>query len=172
MKARSLNIESATRNKLFYFVATTVVYRRDDSRCLIMKRDNREKVHPGKWGILGGKLEWSDLDLTQSTRMNGEVHDFFNIAENLLAREALEEANIHIEKDIHYIKSLGFVRPDGIPVVMIEFACAYESGNVIPEKGSFTDFAWVNDKEVKTYDCIEGIKDEVNMTISIFKDLA
>ena len=60
MPASKISIENAKKDKLFYFVANVVVYRESDGRCLILKRSEREKVHPGKYAIPGGKLEWED----------------------------------------------------------------------------------------------------------------
>ena len=169
MKTKKISIKNAKKNKLFYFVATVVVYRKKDKRCLILKRDKREKVHPGKYSVLGGKLEWKDLDMKHPTRMNGDVFDFENAVENLLIREVKEEAGITIYSKFMYIHSVAFIRPDGIPVIMVEFAAQYKSGKVIPEKGAFTDFAWVTAKEVLQYECIEGIQEEVKKTIELFK---
>ena len=76
MKAKEISLKEAKQNKLFYFVANVVIYRAKDKRCLILKRDEREKVHPGKYAVPGGKLEWSELDLKKPTRMNGDVFDF------------------------------------------------------------------------------------------------
>ena len=36
------------------------------------------------------------------------------------------------------------------------------------EEGSFTDYAWVDEKEVDNYDCIEGIQEEVKEAIRLF----
>lgn len=168
MPAAKISLENAKQEKLFYFVANVVVYREADGRCLILKRDMREKVHPGKYAVPGGKLEWKDMDLTHPTRMNGEVIDFENAVEDLLKRETMEEAGIEIEGDLKYINSVAFVRPDGIPVMLVKFAAKYKSGEVKPEQGGFTDFAWVNRDEVDSYDCIQGIKDEVKKTIELF----
>lgn len=169
MRAKKISIEKAKGNKLFYFVANAVVYREKDRRCLILRRDEREKVHPGKWGMPGGKLEWENLNLKKPTRMNGDVIDFENAIEDLLVREAQEEAGIKIYKKLYYINSVAFVRPDGIPVVLVKFAVKYKNGKVKPEEGGFTDFAWVNEKEAKKYDCISGVKEEVKETIKIFR---
>ena len=168
MPADKISIDEAKKDKLFYFVANVVIYRESDGRCLILKRDEREKVHPGKYAVPGGKLEWKNLDITKPTRMNGEVIDFENAVEDLLKREVFEEAGIEIDRDLEYINNVAFVRPDGIPVVLIKFAARYKSGEVIPEKGGFTDFAWVNEIEVENYDCILGVKEEVRKTIELF----
>jgi len=100
--------------------------------------------------------------------MNGDVLDFENAVEDLLAREVFEEAGIEIEHDLSYINSVAFVRPDGIPVVLVKFAAKYKSGEVKLEEGGFTDHSWVDAKEVKDYDCIEGVCQEIEKTISLF----
>ena len=156
------------KDKLFYFVANVVVYRESDKKCLILKRDNREKVHPGKYAVPGGKLEWRNLDINNPTRINGDVLDFENSVEDLLKREVFEEAGIKIEDDIVYMNSVAFIRPDEIPVVLIKFAARYKSGEIKLEKGAFTDHAWVDEEEVKKYPCIKGIPEEVEKTIEIF----
>lgn len=172
MSAEKISLEKAKQNKLFYFVANVVVYRESDGRCLILKRHEREVVHPGKWGVIGGKIEWEDMDLTHPKRVQNEVLDFPDAVEDLLAREAKEEAGIEISRDLMYINSVSFVRPDGIPVVMIKFAAKYVSGEVTPEPGAFTDYAWANEEEVKNYSCIEGVSEEVAVAIKQFLDSA
>ena len=168
MSAENISIEHAKKNKLFYFVANVVVYRERDGKCLILKRDEREKVHPGKYAVPGGKLEWDDLDLDSPTRMNGDVIDFEDAIEDLLVRETREEAGIEIETDLKYINNVAFVRPDGIPVILVKFAAKYKSGDVVLEEGAFTDYAWVDEHEVDAYRCIQGVPEEVKKTISLY----
>ena len=168
MPAEKISTAQAKSDKLFYFVANVVVYRKEDGRCLILKRDEREKVHPGVYAVPGGKLEWGDLDIKHPTRMNGEVIDFENAVEDLLAREVYEEAGIEIASDLHYINSVAFIRPDGIPVVLVKFCAMYTSGEVVLEEGAFTDHAWVNAEEIGQYKTIDGIKDEVRHAIHFF----
>src|SRR3989344_2156219 len=157
MPASKISIDNAKKDKLFYFVANVVVYRDSDKRCLILKRDEREKVHPGRYGVPGGKLEWENLPIYKPTRVNGDVLDFENAIEDLLKREAREEAGIEIGDEFFYINSVAFVRPDETPVILVKFAGKYKSGDIVLEKGSFTDYKWVNAEEVKQYDCIDGI---------------
>mgnify|MGYP001573197496 CR=1 FL=1 len=85
-----------------------------------------------------------------------------------MRREVREEAGIEIEDGLQYINSVAFVRPDGIPVVLVKFSAKYKSGDVVLEKGAFTDYAWVNADEVKKYECIDGICEEVAKTIALF----
>ena len=168
MPASEISIENAKRDKLFYFVVNAIVYRESDQRCLLLKRSETEKVHPGKYGTPGGKLEWKDLDLKNPSRMNGDVIDFENALEALLKREILEEAGIEVFEEIEYINSVAFVRPDGIPVMLVKFAAKYKSGEVVLEKGAFSDFAWANVQEAKALDCIDGIPEEIAKSIAIF----
>lgn len=168
MKAEKISIDYAKKEKLFYFVANVVVYRESDKRCLILKRDDREKAHPGKYAVPGGKLEWADLDMSKPSRMNGDIYDYEDAIEKLLQRETLEEAGVEIENDFKYLNNVAFIRPDETPVVLVKFAAKYRSGEVKLEEGAFTDFAWVDGTEVDQYDCIDGIADEVKKTIRIF----
>lgn len=168
MPTKAISTESAKSDKLFYFVANVVVYHESDKKCLILKRHSREKVHPNKWAVPGGKLEWGDFDLENPTRMNGDVIDFENAIEKLLRRETLEEAGIEIQDYLEYINSVFFVRPDGIPEILVRFAAKYKEGEVSLEEDAFTDFAWVDEDEVMKCDCIEGVKDEVKKTMKIF----
>jgi len=168
MPATAISLTAAKTNKLFYFVANVVVFRPSDARCLILKRSDNEKVHPGLYAVLGGKLEWQDLDINNPTRLNGDVLDYQDAVENLLVRETQEEAGITISQELKYINSVAFIRPDGIPVVLVKFAAKYLSGHVKLEQGSFSDYAWVNQFEITNYQCIKGIADEVTKTIELF----
>lgn len=169
MPATKISLENAKKEKLFYFVANVVVYRPSDKRCLILKRDMREIVHPGRWAVPGGKLEWADCDLAHPTRMNGDVIDFEHAVEDLLVRETREEAGIEIARELTYLDSVAFVRPDETPVILLFFASTYLSGDVVPERGSFTETAWVNAEEIQNYPCIDGVPDEITKTITHFQ---
>jgi 8-oxo-dGTP pyrophosphatase MutT (NUDIX family) len=167
MPADKIRLDTAKKDKLFYFVANVVVYRKSDQRCLILKRSDDEKVHPGKYCVPGGKLEHINLDIQNPTRLNGDVLDFENAVEDLLAREVKEETGIEIESKIHYINSVAFVRPDGIPVILVKFTTNYKNGDIVLEP-SFTDHAWVTAEEVTKYDCIQGIYEEIKQATNLF----
>ncbi|HYD02969.1 MAG TPA: NUDIX hydrolase [Alphaproteobacteria bacterium] len=165
---QKISIEKAKKDKLFYFVANVIVYR-DDGRCLILKRSDKEVAHPGKYCVPGGKLEWSDYDINNPTRINGNILDYEDAVEKLLIREVKEEAGIIIDKHFKYINSIGFIRPDEVPAILLKFAARYVSGEIILEKGSFTDYAWVNSEEIKEYSCIKGVPEEIEKTIELFR---
>ncbi len=167
MPATKISLDNAKPEKLFYFVANVVVYRPSDGRCLLLKRSEREKAHPGKYGVLGGKLEWKDLPIDRPTRLNGDVLDFEHAVEDLLAREAKEEAGITIEPNLTYIDSVAYIRPDETPSILVKFAAIYKSGEIVLEEDAFSDFAWINADEVDALDCIDGIPDEIKQTIKL-----
>ena len=127
MQAKKISLEKAKQDKLFYFVANVVIYREEDGRCLILKRDEREIAHPGRWAVPGWKLEWNDMPIDKPTRVNGDILDFENAVEDLLVRESKEEPNVDIETTLHYINSVAFIRPDNVPVVLVKFATRYVS---------------------------------------------
>lgn len=170
MRAEKISIEQAKPNKLFYFVTGATIYRASDGRCLIMKRSDRETVHPGKWANAGGKLEHDDLDLNNPSSIDGDVVVFEDAIPRLLGREALEESGLEIDGNERYVGSKVFVRPDGVPVVLIKFGVKYKDGDVKLEQDAFTEFAWANAEEVKEYDCIDGVAEEVAATIKAFSN--
>lgn len=169
MPAKQISLERAKQDKLFYIVANVIIY--DQRKCLILKRSQREKVHPGKYCVPGGKLEWKNLPIDNPTRRNDDVLDYENAVEELLFREVKEEAGIEIDLSggLKYINSVAFIRPDGIPVVLVKFAARYKSGEVKLEENSFDSYAWVDASEVKKYNCIKGIPEEIDAAIKMFK---
>lgn len=162
-----ISIEKAKSNKLFYFVVTGTIYHPEKKKCLILQRSVKEITHPGLWGVVGGKLEWQDLEDNPPTRQNFDVTDWEGLVEKLLVREAKEEASLKIG-DFKYLDSVVFIRPDKVPAVCIKLAAKYLSGQVkiAPE---FDSFAWVDSQEVKSYQTIQGIDKEVAKTISLYE---
>jgi NADH pyrophosphatase NudC (nudix superfamily) len=102
-------------------------------------------------------MEWSDLD---QQSVHGAV-------EKLLAREVKEESGLTIDTTLTYLGSVGFIRPDGTPVITPMFCARYLEGDVVLEENSFTDYAWVNAAEVGNYDCLGGVADEIRKAIHL-----
>jgi ADP-ribose pyrophosphatase YjhB (NUDIX family) len=161
-----ISLDNAKQHKLFYFVITGTIYNPQFKKCLILQRSKKEKAHPSLWGVVGGKLEWEDLQNNKPTRQNHDILDWDDLIEKLLKREALEESGLEVG-ELKYLDNVVFLRPDHIPVVCFKFAVKYLGGEVkiAPE---FDDFAWVDRDEVKKYQCIEGIGQEVAKTINLF----
>lgn len=143
-------------DKTHYVVVTGIISK--EGKYLIAKRANWEKAFPNKWTVPGGKLQASDYkDLPKDTKSG----QWYNICENLLKREVMEEVNLKI-KNIKYVASLVFVRPDKIPVLVISMSADYNSGEIkLPV--DLTDHAWVSLEESKKYDLIDGIYEEIEM---------
>ena len=143
------------RNLLHYIVVTGILVR--DGIFLITKRADWEKAFPGKWTFPGGKFEVLDYALRQK---DTEDH-WYNVLEDLLRREVLEEVGLKI-KNIGYVTSLVYIRDDKIPCLIISLCAEPELDNVrlCP---ALTDFVWVDLEEAKNYDLIEGIYEELEI---------
>lgn len=166
--ATEVSLRAAKKEKLFYVVATAVIVRSSDQRALILKRSGREVAHPGRWGVVGGKLEWSVFRENPPTRVNGNVLDWEHGIEDLLAREAQEEAGVSIDtSDLRYLDSVAFLRPDGVPTACVKFAVRATSDDVRINPEDFDGFAWVNESEIDRYPCIDGIPSEVRRGIRL-----
>lgn len=156
-----ISVEEAKKDKLFYVTANAVIVRENDGRCLILKRSEREKVYPDKWTIVGEKIEHQDLDISNPSRQEGDVAVFVDPIQRILERGAMEEAGIKIKSNSEYIADRAIIRPDGIPVIVLVYKAFYDNGEVKPQEGDFTDYAWVNAEELANYDCIAGIIEDI-----------
>lgn len=143
--------------KAHYVVATCIVVK--NGKYLLTKRADWEKAFPGKWTVPGGKLESKDYIDTSYDTVVGK--QWYNICERLVKREVREEAGIEI-KNIGYVTSLTFIRPDGIPTLIISLYGDYDSGEVKLSE-DMTSYAWVSFEEAKNYDLIDGIYEEIEM---------
>ena len=143
-------------NKAHYVVSTGIIVK--DGKYLIAKRSDKEKAFPGKWTVPRGKLEVSDY---KNRPQDTNAGQWYNICEDILKRETLEEVGLQI-KNIIYITSLVFIRPDNIPTLVISLAAQYAGGEV-KLCDELTDYAWVSLEEAKNYDLIDGILEEIEM---------
>lgn len=142
-------------NKAHYVAATAIIIKY--GKYLITRRSEKELTFPGKWTVPGGKLERRDYE----SRKKDTAHHWYNVVETLLRREVREETNLEI-KDIEYLTSLTFIRPDGIPVLVLSFYANYDSGTVKLTE-DMSQYKWVTLAELKDYDLIEGIYEEFEM---------
>jgi len=143
-------------DKFHYVTATAIVMK--DGKFLILKRSIHEKAFPGKWTFPGGKLERADYE---NRPPSTSQQQWYNILEDLVKREVMEESGLKI-KNIRYVTSLVFIRPDNIPVVTVSFVADYDGGEIVLEE-DMTDYAWVTLEEAKDYDMIEGLQEELIM---------
>lgn len=141
--------------KAHYVVVTAIVIK--DGKYLIAKRSLEEKAFPGLWTVPGGKIEVDDYkDLPKDTGSH-----WYNIFENALRREVMEETGIEIDS-IRYLTSLAFFRPDGIPTIVVSLFADFADGEVVLNS-ELSDFAWVTLEEAREYEFIEGILEEIEM---------
>jgi len=143
-------------NKAHYIVATGIIMK--DGKYLITKRANYEKAFPGLWTVPGGKLETKDY---KDRKQDTDAGQWYNIVEDVLRREAKEEVGLEIGK-INYLASLVFIRPDGVPTLVLSMFANHKNGEVKLGEG-LTEYSWVNLEEAKKYQLIPGIYEEIEM---------
>jgi len=147
--------------ELHRIVSTAIIYK--DGKYLLLRRSLKKKVFPGQWTVPGGGLEVDDyINMPKTTK----DHWYFAI-EKSLRREIKEECNLEVGK-IKYLLDLTFIRPDGIPVIVLSFYCPYESGEVKLDEDNI-DYKWVTYEETKKYDMVEGLLEEIEMVDKILK---
>ncbi len=147
--------------KSHYVSVTGIVVR--GGRYLIARRSSLQKSFPGKWTVPGGKLEKKDyLEKEKDT-----AEHWYNVLEHALRREVREETGLEIGR-IKYLTSLAFMRPEGIPSLVISLYAEHASGDV-KLNSELTDHAWVSLEEARNYDLIEGIFEEIEMLDSLLK---
>ncbi len=151
--------------ELHRITSTAIIYRKwgKDIKYLITQRSFDKKAFPGEWTVPGGGLETDDYTKTPKT-----TEDLWYFAvEKSLRREVKEEVNLEVGK-IKYLLDMAFIRPDGIPVIVLSFYCPYKSGGVKLDEDNI-DFAWVTYQEAKKYSLIGGILEEIEMVDKILK---
>jgi len=146
--------------KLHRITSTAIIYNKEH-KYLLLKRSEDKKAFPGMWTVPGGGLETDDYTNTKKTTND---HWYFAI-EKSLRREIKEESNLEVGK-LTYLLDIAFIRPDGVPVIILSYYAPYESGEVALD-GESIDHAWVTLEEAKEYNLIEGIYDELGMVDEI-----
>jgi 8-oxo-dGTP pyrophosphatase MutT (NUDIX family) len=147
--------------KAHYVVVTGIIIK--GGKYLITKFSDNHNAFPGQWTVPGGKLEFKDY---KNENKDTSVH-WYNVLEKVLKREVKEETGLEI-KNINYLCNLTFVRPDGIPVVILSLYADHHDGEV-ELSDEMTDHKWVDLIEAKNYNLIEGIFDELIMLEKLLK---
>lgn len=143
--------------ELHRIVITAIIYN-EEGKYLITKRSSTKKAFPGQWTVPGGGLEVDDYINTPPTHGQGQ---WYYTLENTIRREVREEVNLEIEKP-KYLLDLTFIRPDGVPVIVLSYYAAWKSGEVKLDEDS-VEYAWVTAEEATKYDLIDGILEEIQM---------
>ncbi|MBZ9578360.1 NUDIX domain-containing protein [Patescibacteria group bacterium] len=144
------------QNKELHRITSTAIVHKD-GKYLLLQRSPNKKAFPGKWTVPGGGLEVSDyINLPKTT----SDHWYFAI-ENSLRREIKEETGLEVG-ELKYLCSMTFIRPDGIPTVILSFYCDWKSGLVKLDEDNI-NYAWTAVEEAKNYDLVEGLLEEIKM---------
>lgn len=146
---------------LHYIAITAIIHKK--GKYLIVKRSPNETAFPNMWTVPGGRISVEDyiaLPKQVSSAWYGAI-------ENTLKREVKEEVNLTV-KNPRYLIDMTFIRPDGIPVVVLSYHADYKSGKVKLDKDN-ADFTWVSVKEAKKYNLISGIYEEIIMADKLIK---
>ncbi len=151
--------------ELHRITSTAIIYRKSkgDYQYLITQRSWDKKAFPGLWTVPGGGLEVDDYLNTPKTTKD---HWYFAI-EKSLHREIKEEVNLEVGK-IDYLLDMVFIRPDGIPAIILSWYCPYKSGKVKYDQDTIAH-TWVKAKQARNYQLIEGILEEIEMVDKILK---
>jgi len=149
-------------DKELHRISSTAIIHKN-GKYLLLKRSLEKKAFPGKWTVPGGGLKTDDYTSTPKTTKD---HWYFAI-ENSLRREIKEESNLDVGK-LDYLLDITFIRPDGVPVIILSYYAPYKSGEVKLDEDSI-EHAWVTYQEAKEYDLIEGILEELEMVDKILK---
>lgn len=147
--------------KAHYLVVTGIILK--DGKFLITKRAPTEKAFPNQWTVPGGKLELKDY----VNRPKDTSAHWYNIFEDLLRREVMEEVGLKI-RNIRYLTSLSYIRSDNIPTIIVSLFADHDDGE-IKLCSALTEHAWVDLEEAKNYDLIEGIYEELEMLGKLLK---
>lgn len=152
------------QKELHRVVATVIIYR-PDRTYLITKRSSKLKVFPGKWTVPGGGLTVDDYVHTKA----GHDRMWYGALEMGLRREVREEVGLEIGKP-EYLLDVAFIRPDGIPVLVLSFYAPYLSGEV-KLSDEDVNFKWVRVDELGAYDFISDIDEEIRMADKIIRTI-
>ena len=125
----------------FVVVVTAII--KHKNKFLILKRSPSMDIHPNKWSFPGGKLEKSE-----------------GIYE-CLSREIKEETGLEIQQELQYISDYTYERPNKDWTLGFCFVINSTS-NQVKLSSEFTDSKWVTKSELKNYDLIDGLSEEVS----------
>lgn len=150
------------QNKELHRITSTAIIVKD-GKYLIIQRNLNKKAFPGKWTVPGGGLETDDYINTAKTTAD---HWYFAI-ENSLRREIKEEVNLEVGK-LKYLLDIAFIKPGGTPAIILSYYCDYKSGEVKLDEDNI-NYKWVSLDELKDYDLVEGLYEEIEMVDKILK---
>lgn len=154
------NSPAPVHDELFRVAVTAIVWRESAGvrQYLITQRSPDKKFQPSKWTVPGGGVHVSDFLEREPTLKDGPPQ-WYKTIEQTLIREVAEEVQIKVT-DVRYLTDIAMIRSDGTPLMVLSFFCKQDSGFVVLNEES-VDHAWVTVEEVRGYDLIKGIADEI-----------
>lgn len=152
------------KDKELHRITTTCIIYNSDGKFLVTKRSPTKKVHPNKWTVPGGGLNVDDYINRPQTHGNA---GWYGATEEALLREVREEVNVEIG-NAKYLLNLTFIRPDGIPVLVLSYYAPYISGEVKLDEDA-VDYKWVSLVQAKELDLISGIYEELEEVEKLLK---
>jgi 8-oxo-dGTP pyrophosphatase MutT (NUDIX family) len=150
------------KDKELHRIATTCIIHNERGEFLLTKRSPGKKVHPGKWTVPGGGLSTDDYTSRPQTHGNA---GWYGSVEAALRREVREEVNVEIG-EASFLLDLTFIRPDGIPVLVLSYRAPYVSGDVKLDDDA-VEFRWCSLEEAKSLDLIPGVYQELEMVADL-----
>lgn len=149
--------------ELHRVVVTAIVYK-PDRTYLITKHSAKKISHPDRWLIPGGGLTTDDY-LTQPSQSKNDTA-WLRPLEAALRREIREETGLEIGTP-ELLTDIAYVRPDGIPVIVLSYFAPYVGGEVVLEEGEATEFAWVTAEGAEQYNLVGNSLDEIKAVDTI-----
>ena len=151
--------------ELHRITSTAIIYKKDGEgfKYLITKRSATKKAFPNKWTVPGGGLETDDYTNTPADNEN----QWYRAIETSLRREIAEEVDLKVG-ELKYLLDVAFIRPDGLPVIVLSFYGPYKSGEVKLDEDN-VEYVWATVKEAVDYDLIHGILGEIEAVDKILQ---
>lgn len=151
-------------DKELHRIAITAIIYNEEGKYLVTKRSPTKKMQPNKWTVPGGGLNVDDY--IHKPKSYG-APQWYGSVEAALRREVKEEVNVEIG-EAKYLLDLTFIRPDGIPVLVLSYYAPYVSGEVKLDEDA-VEYRWVTLAEARELDLIAGIYEEIEMVEKILK---
>lgn len=127
--------------KMATYVAVIGIVKLDDDRILLLKRNARRRTSPNKWQTPSGFMN------------EGES------AEEAVLREVKEETSL--DGTIMKSGSAFEVVDKWARWVIVPFLISAKSDKVVIDTSEHSEFRWVDIDEVSSFECVEGINEDL-----------